>query len=351
LTPDLFGDALVREQKRADRFDQQSALVLVSLNGDGGRPAGLSSAVAGALRATARDTDVIGWFSQGVLGLIVTETKPGSAVDCRTLSANVRRELEARLDRECAAKLLVDVRFQSGSDARRKESGFPPELAVRSRAQKARAILRDAAKRALDITGGLALLAATSPVLLIVAAMVKLTSPGPILYRQERIGQTGERFRMLKFRTMYVGADKATTHQDYVTQFIKANAAASGSGSDAVFKIVDDPRVTRVGHFLRKTSLDEVPQFWNVLVGEMSLVGPRPPLPYEVEQYKGWHHRRVLDAKPGITGLWQVVGRSRTTFDDMVRLDLRYARTRSLWMDLKILFATPRAVISGKGAC
>jgi lipopolysaccharide/colanic/teichoic acid biosynthesis glycosyltransferase len=117
-----------------------------------------------------------------------------------------------------------------------------------------------------------------------------------------------------------------------------------------VFKIVDDPRVTPVGHFLRKSSLDEFPQFWNVLKGDMSLVGPRPPLAYEVAQYKRWHRRRVLDAKPGITGLWQVTGRSRTTFDEMVRLDLRYAKNWSVWMDLKILLATPRAVMSGRGA-
>ncbi len=109
--------------------------------------------------------------------------------------------------------------------------------------------------------------------------------------------------------------------------------------------------MTPIGQFLRKTSLDELPQFWNVLRGDMSLVGPRPPLAYEVQQYKPWHYRRVLEAKPGITGLWQVTGRSRTTFDDMVRLDLRYARTWSVWTDVKILLATPRAVISGKGAC
>ena len=114
---------------------------------------------------------------------------------------------------------------------------------------------------------------------------------------------------------------------------------------------VNDPRVTPIGSFLRKTSLDELPQLWNVLCGEMSLVGPRPPLSYEVQQYKPWHYRRVIEAKPGITGLWQVTGRSRTTFDDMVRLDLRYARTHSVWTDVKILLATPRAVFSGKGAC
>ena len=125
----------------------------------------------------------------------------------------------------------------------------------------------------------------------------------------------------------------------------------AGTWDGDVFKIVNDPRVTPIGHFLRRSSLDELPQFWNVLKGDMSLVGPRPPLPYEVARYKSWHRRRVVEAKPGITGLWQVTGRSRTTFDDMVRLDLRYARGHSLWADIKILLATPAAVIKGKGAC
>jgi lipopolysaccharide/colanic/teichoic acid biosynthesis glycosyltransferase len=169
-----------------------------------------------------------------------------------------------------------------------------------------------------------------------------------VFFRQQRIGEAGRPFTMLKFRTMQVNEDP-TIHQQYVTAFINngAEAAAPGSG---VFKIVDDPRVTSIGHFLRRASLDELPQFWNVLVGEMSLVGPRPPLPYEVAKYKRWHRRRVLEARPGVTGLWQVTGRSRTTFEEMVRLDLRYARNHSVLTDIKILLATPRAVVTGKGA-
>jgi lipopolysaccharide/colanic/teichoic acid biosynthesis glycosyltransferase len=154
---------------------------------------------------------------------------------------------------------------------------------------------------------------------------------------------------------MYVNAGHAL-HKEFVTSLIKSGsrpkeAKETGSGSNGFFKIVDDPRVTSVGRILRKTSLDELPQLWNAACGTMSLVGPRPPIPYEVEQYEPWHCRRLLEAKPGITGLWQVTGRSRTTFDEMVRLDLRYARTRSLGTDLKILLATPMAVIAGKGAC
>ncbi len=204
-------------------------------------------------------------------------------------------------------------------------------------------------KRTLDVVGSAALLMVLLPVFMVLAACVRLTSRGPIFFRQTRVGEGGVGFTMLKFRTMRSDASPAL-HQDYVSQFIKAGAADRKADS-GVFKLTNDPRVTPIGRFLRRTSMDELPQLWNVLRGDMSLVGPRPPLPYEVEQYKSWHCRRVYDAKPGITGLWQVTGRSRTTFDEMVRLDLRYARARSLWLDVKILLATPRAVIGGKGAC
>jgi lipopolysaccharide/colanic/teichoic acid biosynthesis glycosyltransferase len=155
---------------------------------------------------------------------------------------------------------------------------------------------------------------------------------------------------------MYITTD-AEIHREYVKNFIagraEANAAeanAAGAQQRRVYKITNDPRVTWIGKFMRRTSLDEIPQFWNVLLGQMSLVGPRPPIGYEIEVYDVWHRRRVLEAKPGITGLWQVHGRSRTTFDDMVRLDLRYSRMRSPISDLKILLRTPKAVFSGDGA-
>jgi exopolysaccharide biosynthesis polyprenyl glycosylphosphotransferase len=205
-------------------------------------------------------------------------------------------------------------------------------------------------KRAMDIVGSAGLLLLLSPILALVALLIKLTSDGPVLFRQERLGRSGQRFQCLKFRTMYVNNDPKI-HQDYVQQYIEGkNAKQSGAEAPTVYKITKDPRITPIGRFLRKSSLDEVPQFWNVLQGTMSLVGPRPPVPYEFEVYDVWHRRRVLEVKPGVTGLWQVSGRSRLTFDEMVRLDLQYCRTWSLWLDLRILCATPRAVISGEGA-
>lgn len=206
-------------------------------------------------------------------------------------------------------------------------------------------------KRAMDIVGSAILLLSLLPLLAVIALIIKMTSDGPVLFEQERLGRFGQRFKCLKFRTMYVNNDPKI-HQDYIQQYIEGNKTQKPDAAEAptVFKITSDPRITPIGRFLRKSSLDEVPQFWNVLQGAMSLVGPRPPVPYEFEIYDVWHRRRVLEVKPGVTGLWQVSGRSRLTFDDMVRLDLQYVRTWSLWLDLKILLSTPRAVISGEGA-
>jgi lipopolysaccharide/colanic/teichoic acid biosynthesis glycosyltransferase len=207
-------------------------------------------------------------------------------------------------------------------------------------------------KRLMDVTGSLVLLLLLSPIFFLIAAAIKLSSPGPVLFRQQRIGEHGTPFTFLKFRSMKVNND-ASKHKEYVQSLIAGQAAkntAAGTGK-GIFKLTNDPRITPVGSFLRRTSLDELPQFVNVLRGEMSLVGPRPPVAYEVEAYETWHRRRLLEAKPGITGLWQVYGRSRVGFDDMVRLDLQYARLSSPWLDLKILLQTPKAVIAGDGAC
>jgi exopolysaccharide biosynthesis polyprenyl glycosylphosphotransferase len=189
-----------------------------------------------------------------------------------------------------------------------------------------------------------------SPLLLAIAVMIKLDSPGPVIYRQQRIGANGRLFTMYKFRTMRVGAD-ANLHQAHVTRLIQENLSleqVSEIGQSSL-KMAGDPRITHVGAFLRKTSLDELPQLINVLRGEMSLVGPRPDVPYAVEVYEEWYKRRFA-CLPGITGWWQVKGRNRVSYDEMVRMDIYYIEHVSLWLDIKILFFTPWAVISGKGA-
>jgi len=354
INEELFRGVLIRERKRSDRSNQPIVFLSVGLNhGVGADSSAIWEAAIGAVAAATRETDVLGWLEWGaVIGVILPGIRAADAADaCQVLDARVRRELARRLNRDTVGR--VSIRLHVHPEPKRAGSERPwpldpllyPEL--RSRQEQAPS---DAIKGALDAIGSLTLLVTLSPLLVLIAVLVKLSSRGPILFRQVRIGQMMKPFTMLKFRTMYFGVDHRL-HHEFVTSFIKASGQGQKPAQKELFKLTNDPRVTPLGHVLRKTSLDELPQLWNVLRGDMSLVGPRPPLPYELDQYEPWHRRRVVEAKPGITGLWQVAGRSRTTFDDMVRLDLRYARTRSLWADLKILLATPRAVISGKGAC
>jgi exopolysaccharide biosynthesis polyprenyl glycosylphosphotransferase len=201
-------------------------------------------------------------------------------------------------------------------------------------------------KRLMDVVGSATALLVLSPIFFLVALLVKLSSKGPIFFKQERLGQFGKPFTFLKFRSMYANNDRKI-HQEFIKRVIKGeHHATAQDGGKAVYKMTNDPRITRLGRFIRRTSLDELPQFVNVLRGDMSLVGPRPPIAYECEEYEIWHRRRVLEVKPGITGLWQVRGRSRVRFDDMVRLDLQYASTWSLWLDIQILLQTPKALFS-----
>jgi exopolysaccharide biosynthesis polyprenyl glycosylphosphotransferase len=195
-----------------------------------------------------------------------------------------------------------------------------------------------AVKRAIDVVGALALLVLTAPLWMILAIAIKLDSPGPVLFVQPRCGRFGRTFPFLKFRTMVVDAEAR-----------KAELATQNEISGPVFKMRNDPRVTRVGRILRRTSLDELPQILNVLVGHMSLVGPRPPVPPEVERYEV-DHRGRLGMRPGITGLWQVSGRNEIEFEEWVKLDREYIENWSLLRDLGILLATVPAVLSGRGA-
>jgi lipopolysaccharide/colanic/teichoic acid biosynthesis glycosyltransferase len=207
-------------------------------------------------------------------------------------------------------------------------------------------------KRLIDIAGSVVGLVLSFPALVLIALAIKLTSRGPVLFRQVRIGKYGKKFTCLKFRSMDVNSDHRI-HEEYVKQLIEGTPGTEQTArtQQKLYKLTRDPRITPLGRFLRNTSLDEFPQFLNVLKGDMSLVGPRPPVIYEFNRYDLWHKQRLLAVKPGITGLWQVDGRSRGKFDDMVRLDIRYARSWSLWLDIRILLRTPGAVISGNGAC
>ncbi|MBV9791921.1 MAG: sugar transferase, partial [Chloroflexi bacterium] len=201
-------------------------------------------------------------------------------------------------------------------------------------------------KRAVDVICASGLLLLFGPLMALIAIAIKLYSPGPVFYRQRRVGKHGVPFMMLKFRSMHAGND-SNIHRDHVRRLIRENIRPEDLGATSL-KLGRDPRVTPLGRWLRALSLDELPQFINVLYGEMSLVGPRPPLPYEYELYQDWHKHR-LSVLPGITGIWQVTARNQVAFDDMVRLDLAYIETMSLWLDLTILVRTPVAMLTGKG--
>jgi lipopolysaccharide/colanic/teichoic acid biosynthesis glycosyltransferase len=342
IPEEMFRIALERERKRADRFEEPFVLVLLTADADAKSPSGWS-AVTEAL-SPSFDGDLVGWFEQdSTLGLIrlagADDPADVAAEIAGTIQHNVAHCLRRGQLRSCSIRVEVySPQSESTSTSLVSTTTRPAE----------RHLSTVVAKRGLDIVGSALFLMAFSPVFLIISALVKLTSKGPVLFAQQRVGIDGRPFQMLKFRTMHLNADDSI-HQRYMAEFIQSNRP-SGADASVPFKIVDDQRVTRIGRFLRRSSLDEFPQFWNVLKGDMSLVGPRPPIPYEVARYKRWHRRRVLEAKPGITGLWQVAGRSRVTFDEMVRMDLRYAKNHSVLTDVAILLATPRAVILGKGA-
>lgn len=203
------------------------------------------------------------------------------------------------------------------------------------------------AKRVLDVTVSLLLLPIFGLVMPIIALLVRLDSPGPVLYRQKRIGQNSVEFDFFKFRSMYVNNDD-TSHRTAVQQFMNGHQLNHERSASDLYKLKNDRRVTRVGKFIRKTSLDELPQFLNVLRGEMSLVGPRPPLPYEVERYSPRDHLR-LAGKPGLTGTWQVYGRSRVSFKEMIEMDISYLQKQSLFYDLKLILLTIPVMVLGRG--
>jgi lipopolysaccharide/colanic/teichoic acid biosynthesis glycosyltransferase len=353
LNEESFKRMIAIERKRTERSREPFLLMLVEAGSPQraekhGKPL---DRILTAMLSSTRETDLVGWYKDRItVGVMFT----GLAVEDKnivlsTILSRVSAALRDELTTEQFSQISLSFHFfpdqwDHENSGRPSNPTLYPDLFSSNHEKRSLLIV----KRAMDIAGSALMLVLCAPLLLIVAAMVKATSKGPVLFRQYRVGQYGRRFTFLKFRSMRVDNDPSV-HREYVTKLIagEANRIQASTNGTGVYKLANDNRITRIGMFLRKTSLDELPQFINVLKGDMSLVGPRPPIPYELAAYQTWHRRRVLEVKPGITGLWQVTGRSQVKFDDMVRLDLRYATSWSPWLDLKILLRTPGAVIKG----
>jgi lipopolysaccharide/colanic/teichoic acid biosynthesis glycosyltransferase len=356
LNEETFRRTVAVERKRTERSREPFLLMLLE---PGNRQVSEKNGKAldnilSVLMLSIRETDVIGWYKdRTVVGVMFT----GLASDDKN---SILGAILSRISTTLRDKLTpgqfnqVSISFHFFPDdwdhdtpGRPSNMTLYPDLLSSDKGKYS--LLR--IKQVIDIVGSTLLLILCTPLFLMIALMIKVSSKGPVLFRQLRVGQYGQSFTFLKFRSMHIDNDDSV-HKEYATRLIagEADGKQSNRNGERIFKLTNDTRVTRVGRFLRRTSLDELPQLVNVLKGDMSLVGPRPALPYEVAAYQTWHRRRVLQVKPGITGLWQVTGRSSVKFDEMVRLDLRYATSWSPLLDFKILMRTPRAVIWGAGA-
>jgi len=347
-----FRHLLQVERRRSERSKRPFLMILVDIslvNSSDCRDENLEQ-IRLIFGSSLRETDIGGWYeAPNIMGYILTEVVNLND----SIIAKILRKIRSQFHTEKCDQLYDRLKisshvFPEASTFSTLQGSvfndtFYPDLMSKDLKKKIQFLI----KTAIDFSASFLALLCICPAFLIIAVIIKLTSKGPVFFKQERMGLNGKSFMVLKFRSMYTNCD-SKKHQEYIAKFIAQKE--NNEASPGTYKLTDDPRITPVGNFLRKTSLDELPQFINVFKGDMSLVGPRPPIPYEYDLYDIWHRRRLLSCKPGITGLWQVAGRSRTNFDDMVRLDLKYINEWSLWSDLKILLKTPVVVIMGKGA-
>ncbi|MBJ6751632.1 sugar transferase [Geomonas anaerohicana] len=339
-----FEQKLVQERRRAERAGKP-LLVMVIDAGSVAEDAYFVPSLGNLLRGSLRDTDIAGALGVDGIGVILTEVAAEKFSDAKhVVAAKVRSMLEAKYGDALAGRVTIGFRTypETGGDDDAFDMLFYPDITSESIGKSTGTVV----KRVIDLAGATISLLLLAPIFIIIPLAIKLTSKGPIFFVQERYGLNGAKFRLFKFRSMFVNNDDLI-HRQFVKQLIDGAIVES---EDTVYKITSDPRVTAVGKLLRAYSLDELPQLFNVLRGEMSLVGPRPPIHYEVENYSGWQRNRLIGKRPGITGAWQVSGRSSTTFDEMVRLDLHYLRNWSVILDVKIILLTPLVVLRCRGA-
>jgi len=333
------------ETLRAQRSKSTLSIILLTLDKETSFKSLNMDEILGLIRKKTRDTDISGIINHKTLCVLLPDTDESGAKEICAKLINKLPQFSI------TSSSYPDHIFESlTKNGCIQPDAFPFEI-WEPMESKGASWFKSQLKRGVDIVGSIIGLLVFMPVMLITALAVKVTSPGPVIFSQTRLGKHGAPFTFYKFRSMHVNMDNQL-HRDYVHDFINGRheKVNQGDAEKPLYKIKSDPRITKVGKFIRKTSIDELPQFFNVLKGDMSLVGPRPPLPYEAEKYQAWHLRRILDMKPGITGLWQVEGRSKTEWDDSVRLDIRYIKNWSLLFDLKILLRTFKEVLKCRGA-
>lgn len=339
LPLEAFLNDLHREKRRAERSKAPLSMVLYRIGGATTESARQAEQLVELLYRQKRVTDFIGHVGDDMVAVLCPDTD-GAGVK------GFMQKIDSKADSlpvAAVAATYPDVLFDSIANGTSTPREIQPFIAAEPTDRRNRTY---PLKRLLDISGALVALCLLAPLMLAVAIAVAVSSRGPIIFKQTRVGKGGFPFTFYKFRSMRTDSDDHI-HRDFVTKLIGSGDA---SGPEAAFKLKVDPRFTPVGRFIRKTSIDELPQLFNVLKGDMSLVGPRPPIPYEAAQYQTWHLRRMLSVNPGMTGLWQVEGRSRVPFNEMVRMDLRYIRHCSLGLDLRILAKTVPVVLSCDGA-
>jgi lipopolysaccharide/colanic/teichoic acid biosynthesis glycosyltransferase len=350
----IFSSILNRERDRADRTGQEFSMAVFEV-GNGGKKTAAARNLVPILTHRIRSTDGIGWLPDGRIAAVLPHTLPDRAWK---FVANVRKAYNGTAPPECVVYTYPSSWIpgddsgppRDSSSGRRKpapEETTPSGMLFSCVSDADRTLPFEELdphvlfriplwKRAIDIAGSLVALVLLSPLLLVVALLIRIVSPGPVLFRQERVGYLGRVFTMWKFRTMHMNAD-TTLHRNYLRDLIRNEKEMTKLDNGR------DPRIIPFGNLLRATAIDELPQLINVLLGDMSLVGPRPCLPYEAYEYHSWQMRR-FDTVPGLTGLWQVSGKNRTTFKDMMRFDVRYSRRMSFWMEIQILFKTFPAI-------
>ena len=373
-----FAELVRYERERSDRGGAPFSMLYVAVIGGNGHTEKLELSAASQLSQSLRMIDRIGILDNHCISVLLPDTDQEGAA---AVAEKLKKILAALSDPDVSLRILKVCTYPVDRSCGDLQSVNPPakqypqgtslffKMNFPSPQQLTEAIPYDlmhvleiedtragkhvqlVLKRIIDVVGAVVALIVSLPLMALITIGIKCTSKGPVLFKQTRVGYCGKKFTFMKFRTMHLGAVDQT-HREYMKQFIKGNHEKINMGTQdkPIFKMTKDARITPLGRLLRKTSLDELPQFFNVLAGDMSLVGPRPPIPYEVSEYDHWHKKRMLEVKPGITGLWQISGRSSIPFDEAVRLDLQYARQWSLVLDFKIMLQTVRAVLSQKGA-